>query len=598
MKRIFKVFLVCLILFCNIQTARAEESEDMSKWSFKILLQHSDQEDALKVVRFYNRESQRYGFCMEPLVDYDPVDHIYEKQEIRNEAVFDIFRAFELLGNDYYIAAQLMIWELNTGLRFSFEGKDAADYGENEILNVISGFKNTRKTDENIELRLKEGEIREIEINELSEYQVSSEEKNGIYYQNDQIIIDTGKTDQNQFEIVLEPKKDIYSGSALYHSEESQDLFSYEGDYKDLNRIVYKINIEDDRYDYYFRKIDTDGKNISGAEFTVFELNEQGDKELLFIRKGRRVDIRNLFDTDDDLVVDVSERYERYFDETLFYSNEIGFFPYDFSDGKTRHQGIAIVTEDDQLSNGSMKLYKAFEISHISSIDGINTVKGLQEGKSYILCETKPKKGYVFSSEAFICIDGPNVIESAPVFVNQIRHYDLKLYKENDEKTILLNGARFKLTYKEDGKEKEYIFVTGALNIRKDEEGQFVLYRHENDENIYVGEFRNGIFILENARPGTYYYRITDNTNVNDSSLLNRKAYVSNGAYLIYDIPYDAKIEVTELEAPKGYHIDEADFSISPDLDYSDLTFKNFRVNSFIIFPENRRKIPKTCIGN
>ena len=597
MKKILKVFLVCLILSCQIQTAGAE-TEDMSKWSFKILLQHSDQLDELKVVRFYNRESERYGFCMEPLVDYDPIDHDYVRQDVRNEAVLNIFRAFEELGDDYYIAAQLMIWEANTGVRYSFDGLDAADYGETEILDKISTYENEDHSPQNISVSLKNNETKEIEILDLKDYTILCEEDPAISVSENRIMIDPSKTEKNEFEIVLEPNTDIYTGSALYHCEDSQDLFSYEGDYKQLNQIRYHVSVADDCYDYYFRKIDTDGNNIIGAGFSLYELNEEGDYELLFIRKGKTIDINDLFNQDGEIDIRVSERYQRYFDGSEFCTDEIGFFPYTFTYGNISHQGLAFVSEDDELSNGSMCLYKAFEISHFNSTDGLNKVEGLEVGKEYLLCETSPKKGYTFASEAFIHITEPNTEDSASVFVNQIRHYDLKLYKENDERKILLNGAKFKLSYMEEGKKKEYLFVTGALNIRQDEDGKYVLYRYEKDENIYVGEFKDGQFIKENAIPGTYYYCIKNDTNVNDSSLLKRTAYVSEGAYSIYDIPYDAKIEVTELEAPRGYYIDEADFEISPDLDYSDLTFRNYRINSFIILPENRRKIPKTCIGN
>ena len=154
--------------------------------------------------------------------------------------------------------------------------------------------------------------------------------------------------------------------------------------------------------------------------------------------------------------------------------------------------------------------------------------------------------------------------------------------------------------YKENGKEKSYEFVTGALNIPQDKPADHVLYRHENDENIYVGEFKNGSFIKRDARPGTYYYKITDDLNINDSSLLNKTCEVSEGSYQIKDIPYDETVRVEELEAPKGYFIDEAVYSIDADLDYSSLVFRNYRVNRFDIYGNKKQKhiIPKTCIGN
>ena len=125
MKSVLKTLLTLFIIFSGIQITYAEELEDMSKWSFKILLQHADQSDKLKVVRFKNKETDRFGFCLEPEVDYAPLEYSYEKSLFDDDRVFNIYRAFENLGEDYYIAAQLMIWEYKTGVRYSFDGKDA-----------------------------------------------------------------------------------------------------------------------------------------------------------------------------------------------------------------------------------------------------------------------------------------------------------------------------------------------------------------------------------------------------------------------------------------------------------------------------------------
>ena len=139
MKKKLKILFAVLLCLTFIPV-RAEEQEDMSKFSFKILLQHADQLDELKVVRFYNSETDRFAFCMEALVDYSPKDNVYVKNSFSEKRIFDIYRAFTMLGEDYYIAAQLMIWEAQSGIRYSFDGKDAADYGEQEIEDLIKSF--------------------------------------------------------------------------------------------------------------------------------------------------------------------------------------------------------------------------------------------------------------------------------------------------------------------------------------------------------------------------------------------------------------------------------------------------------------------------
>ena len=228
----------------------------------------------------------------------------------------------------------------------------------------------------------------------------------------------------------------------------------------------------------------------------------------------------------------------------------------------------------------------------------IETIENLVDGKQYILCESKPRNGYVFVNDPCMFIDQEKAEGEVLEFQNRIRRYDLRLYKENPEHSILLNGAKFSLSYEEDGKTKERIFVTGALNIRQKNDKKYVLYRHEKDGNIYVGEFTDGYFIKEDAIPGKYYYCLSDDTTVNDSSLLNRETEVILGAFEIDDLPYDSSLHLTELKAPKGYYIEEAEFTIDPDLDYSLITFKNYRVNEFEIVQGRKRKIPKTCIGD
>ncbi|MBQ1323711.1 MAG: hypothetical protein IIY30_07965, partial [Erysipelotrichaceae bacterium] len=69
MKKIRNLILIALFILLPFQKIDAQEAEDMSKWSFKILLQHCDQNDAIKIVKFKNKESGRYGFCLEAEVD-------------------------------------------------------------------------------------------------------------------------------------------------------------------------------------------------------------------------------------------------------------------------------------------------------------------------------------------------------------------------------------------------------------------------------------------------------------------------------------------------------------------------------------------------
>ena len=318
------------------------------------------------------------------------------------------------------------------------------------------------------------------------------------------------------------------------------------------------------------------------------------------IKAGLNVDFHSIYpDVDDDSPFEISERYDRYLDGSEIEKGEIGFFPYRIQ-GDSTHEGLAFICNDEETIRNDIVLYHGDPIAQLQSKGEINVVQGLKPGKKYLLCETAPKKGYTFANDPCIFVDKKIAENKIGTFINAKRKFDLKLYKQNEEHTILLNNARFRISYKENGKEKSYEFVTGALNIPQDKSADHVLYRHENDENIYVGEFKNGSFIKRDARPGTYYYKITDDLNINDSSLLNKTCEVSEGSYRIKDIPYDETVRVEELEAPKGYFIDEAVYSIDADLDYSSLVFRNYRVNRFDIYGNKKQKhiIPKTCIGN
>ena len=154
------------------------------------------------------------------------------------------------------------------------------------------------------------------------------------------------------------------------------------------------------------------------------------------------------------------------------------------------------------------------------------------------------------------------------------------------------------MSYDDNGQKRELIYVTGALNIQKDEEGSYVLYRHENEETIHTGKFDGDTYIRKDVRPGKYFYCITDDPNMNSSLLLNNETEVTDGSFRICDIPYFSELEITELEAPKGYFIEEASYKINADLDYSQITFRNYRTNRSEIIPGKLHKIPKTCIGN
>ncbi len=590
MNNLLTYLMVMMVLIAPYKESDdLQKGEDMSKWSFKILLQHSDQLDELKVVRFFNKESGRYGFCLEPEVDYDPVNNVYYKENYDNKDIYDIVKAYDQLGEDYYIGAQLMIWEKTSGIRYSFEGKDASQYGEEKILEVISSFKGETEETENMHIKAVLDEVVFVQLEDIDEYRIIQNDIKDAKVDGDGIRFRL--KDHDRHKIVLESRKKETDGSYRYTSETSQDLYSYEGDHEFPKMITIDIEAEDD-FTLIYHKVDENDQAIEGAEFTLYELSDQGNEILDIIRKDAAVDLKTLLNADDKLKL--SERYERYRKNDILSAKESGYFDYETGSGNT---GRVYVCENKKIVNDDLNSYIVQKIGTYKSGSAYdNYIYGLKRNAKYILCESHPRNGYEFRSDPCVLID-PNE-DTEVKFVNHKRKYDLRLYKENPEHSVLLNGAKFLLQYKDGDKDKEKILITGGLCIKQKDEKPYVLYRHEKDQNIYVGDFKDGYFIKEDAIPGTYLYGYCDDYNMNDSSLLVKSINVVNGGFEIGDMPYDAKIKITELEAPKGYHIDEADFTIIPSLDYSDIVFRNYRVNSFLIMPENRHVIPKTCIGN
>ncbi|MBQ4020667.1 MAG: hypothetical protein II606_08270, partial [Erysipelotrichaceae bacterium] len=325
MKKISNLILIALFILLPFQKIDAQEAEDMSKWSFKILLQHCDQNDAIKIVKFKNKESDRYGFCLEAEVDYNPKDNLYYKETFDDERVFDIVRAFEILGEDYYTAAQLMIWESRSGIRYSFEGKEASDFGEAELLKIMEGFNDGDPLIEDKDIKAKENEEILIDLGDFNKEDLKESTMENLQFEENKLILRPSK----EGTIIFEKGKGLKDGAYVYHSDTSQDLYSYEGDYAIRQLMNLHVSLIDDSYSFEFRKVDEDFQPIDGAGFTLYELNENGKQDLVLIKAGLNVDFHSIYpDVDDDSPFEISERYDRYLDGSEIEKGEIGFFPY------------------------------------------------------------------------------------------------------------------------------------------------------------------------------------------------------------------------------------------------------------------------------
>ncbi|MBQ6493866.1 MAG: hypothetical protein IJI92_08415 [Erysipelotrichaceae bacterium] len=608
MKKIISKFLVLMLLciFCCSISAE-EEKEDMTVWSFKILEQHCDQESQIKVVKYFNNQTGKVGFCMEPNVNYNRFDYDYYKQVYDNEDVCKIVRAYEYFNDDeHYICAQLMIWDTIFHKRYSFSGKTAADFDEEGIKEVIASFSSEIETQELNYDGIK-GKINHLDINDLNSFEIScegieiiSKDENGLDY-----TINEGS---DTHIIELKSKVRSINGSYLYCSEGSQDLYSYEGNYEQIADRRINIRPVTDEITIKLKKTDTEGRPISGAEFILYDLNSYGPNETLYMMQiNKRINLFQMIIDDypnydpDKISISVSERYSEYLDGLYMKTDETGYFPFEirYNDVSLR-KGRVYVMDDPDLTLGEYRKIKVKMHSQLSTgSDLINMIENVAKDHMYLLCESEPQKGYEYSGNPCQLIDASERDENdLNTFINSKREYTFRLVKNDPDHTINLNGARFRMIYQEDGEEKEMEFVTGAFNVRRKNGRKYIYITPENSKNTERYEMESDFFIKRDLKPGRYYYYQSDDAECNNDKIYRHYVDVIEGGFILEDLPYDSVVSLEEIEAPEGYHIDEAEFDVRPDISYSELIFRCSRVNSFEIIPANRRKIPKTCIGD
>ena len=603
MKRFFTILLMIIFLIIPGQLKAESQPEDMSVFRIAILLSHCDQADEIKVVRLRNNDTQKVAFCLEPYVSYLPSVNEYFKERNDSKRIYDLYRAFEELGSsdEAFITVQLMIWEEVCGQSFTFDGVGAEDYLKAEVLQLLEGYEAPVEADV-IDEETYPGIENTIEIQDIDRYDIESDVRitgttqNSISYIADEYSSETLKID-------LEPKSYVPEGAYTYRSEGSQNIYMFEGEYESIKPITINIKTLNDDLSVSFRKLDLNDQPISGAQFTLYKLSDTGEDKLYFLKAGSQIDLYEKLIPDnqnydrDSLSIEVSERYEHYIDDGMIDTDETGYFPFTLKhDGEIINKGRVYVSDliDEDFTEFDVETVKTV----YSGDQETNTVNGLKPDNTYYLCESEPQKGYTYHGEPckLISTYDDSYLEEQ-TFYNESRRYTLHLIKNDPDRTINLNGALFRLNYDDDGQEKEFIFRTGSLNISNEEGYSYLFYRHENDQEIKVKELSSDHYIEDDVAYGKYYYCLSNDSTIDESKLVN-EITVKEGSFIIEDLPYSSGLYLEELEAPRGYFIDEAEFEVDPDISYSDITFRNSRINSFDIIPNYPRRIPKTCIGD
>ena len=604
-KNIFILSILAIIIFCKPIYAD-EQTSNVHNWTFIKLTKASDQDESVKVSKFYyvNDESQ-LGFCIEPNIKFNPSVQDYQRVLYDDEDIYKIVKAYKQLNksdNEYYIAAQLLIWKQVSDIDYTFNGNDYSEYKQ-EILDIMNpsmpllkAMANTNNGESYVgEENVIDGDYTEYDI-DTQGVNILSNDKNGIKY-----VIEE---ELPEIKILnLTPKDTDDNHSYVLQSEDSQDIYFFEGDYNDRKPL--KLSLKTLRSPYvsiYYSKKDMNNNNISGAEFTIYEINPNDpDYELVFIQKGVETNIYeallNNYSSYSNLSIKISERYERYLTEQIIKPLEVGYFPYEIYEDKALiKSGIVYVSDDISQTNNDFNRFAVRRILSAFSEDlDVNSINNLERNKAYYLCESEPKKGHTYVHNACKLVNTDDYSGEVLEFFNDSRTYSLRLMKQSDQ-DILLDGAKFKITYDNFGQDRSVILTTGYLSIERQNNYKYLVYKHENDQEATIVEFNSDYFTKSGIKPGKYYYYQTNDEIINNSLLNDEYQIVVSGGLEIEDLPYSSSLTIEEIEAPKGFIITEPSYHISPDISYSQITFKNYRVNFMDIVPAKKFRIPKTCI--
>ncbi len=274
-----------------------------------------------------------------------------------------------------------------------------------------------------------------------------------------------------------------------------------------------------------------------------------------------------------------------------------------------------------------------FEVLPSEELQGFLNIQNLKWGRTYEVCETKLPEGYDFltteekaagaSCEVITMDLAINVEHESRNYANQLRRLDVTLYKQNESRSILLNGATFEVwDIYEEGldlgslidpefptpmiKTSEYLgeYITGALLIKEtklemiDPAGEDIVTNwhevpHEGikynvstleDMSIIHYSFTTNADgeILEYLPDGKYYVQKVSEEPNNPITVY----YISKGTIFMSELKYGHSYLICETKAPSGYYInDDGCEVLTPTAPYGVNQIENYRINLM-------RKIP------
>lgn len=598
--------LAILCLFNPVNAETEDNNVNIYEWSFKMLTCKSDQDSHTVVSKYYkSKNHDEVAFCVEPNQDFLPVGSTYIKKKNDNEQIYKIVKAYNQLeekDDNHFIAAQLLIWEETNGISYTFDGNDYQKYKQ-ILLDIINPKPLLKSFSPSVPIESYVDE--EVTLDEdYSEYNVETEGIEIIENSSEHFTYKISEEEPILKTINFTPIDTDDNHSFVYESETSQDIYHYDGEYSDLKPFSLNVKslMKPKSITINYSKKDEYGNPITGAKFSVYEKDcDNPNNELIFIQKDVDIDLYEAILGDytsySDLSIEVSERYDQYLNNGAINAKEIGYFPYKiFENSSLIKEGIVYVTSDINISNGSYYKSNVRDIfSGFSDDLQVNSINNLEPNKFYYLCESEPKKGYTYASEPCVIVDTDTYSGQVYDFINSTRTYTLRLMKQSPD-DVLLDGAKFKITYLDGTENKDVFFTTGYLNIDRENDYKYLIYKHETDVNPTIIEFNSNSLNKKVDKAGKYYYYQSNSNEINISLLNKDYITVMQGGFVIENMPYSSSITVEELQAPKGFIITEPIYHITPVISYSEITFKNYRINSFDILPAKKFKIPKTCI--
>ena len=388
---------------------------------------------------------------------------------------------------------------------------------------------------------------------------------------------------------------------------------------------VMVIEAKDDKEDYYTEIIKVDEgldenqyfpgtdvfKGITGSQYIQVQ-----DK-----------DNHNYPKSNTEVVI--TEDYERLEEITRIVSDDFGMINLD---------EFKVGTYYWFVEDGSMIFPIEFEVIQKDDVTGQLEVNGLKWGRKYRACEIGLPEGYDFISKEdkeagmscneFTMDLEVNVDTKVQSNNNELRKLDLKLYKTDPSKNILLNGAWFKVwDIYEDGvnlgdmidpeypmpmiKTKEYLgeYVSGALKIDDysevliDIEGEDTTANKESVPNVgidyMISETEDfSVYEIKTTNvsgqivaylpDGKYYSKkvAVEGDDLTEDVFQPKVHYVSKGTIMLPELKYGHPYMICETKAPGGYYIEGDGCEVfTPTAEYGIERIDNYRINEMIKIP-------------